>query len=61
MCLLHVSSIFRKISPKTFGPHSVCAVLCCVCVCVCRFSKYFMNAMLLLLNPSFIILTPYNQ
>jgi hypothetical protein len=23
MCLLHVSSIFKKISPKTFVPHSV--------------------------------------
>ena len=27
MCLPHVSSIFKKISPITFGPH-------CVCVCV---------------------------
>jgi hypothetical protein len=24
MCLPHVSSIFNKISPKTFGPHCVC-------------------------------------
>jgi len=23
MCLPHVSSIFKKISPKTFGPHCV--------------------------------------
>jgi hypothetical protein len=23
MCLYHVSSIFKKISPKTFGPHCV--------------------------------------
>jgi len=27
MCLPHVSLIFKKISPKTFGLH-------CVCVCV---------------------------
>jgi len=27
-----VSSIFKKINPKTFGPHCVCV---CVCVCVC--------------------------
>ena len=32
-----------------------------VCVCVCRFSKHFMNAMLLHLNPIFIISTIYNQ
>jgi hypothetical protein len=24
VCLPHVSSIFKKISPKTFGPHCVC-------------------------------------
>jgi hypothetical protein len=24
MCLPHVSSIFKNISPKTFGPHCVC-------------------------------------
>jgi hypothetical protein len=24
MCLPQVSSIFRKVSPKTFGPHCVC-------------------------------------
>jgi hypothetical protein len=23
MCLPHMSSIFKKISPKTFGPHCV--------------------------------------
>jgi len=26
MCLPHVSSIFKKISPKTFGPHCVYSV-----------------------------------
>jgi hypothetical protein len=25
-CLPHVSSIFKKISPKTFGTHCVCSV-----------------------------------
>jgi hypothetical protein len=25
MCLPRVSSLFKNISPKTFGPHSVCA------------------------------------
>jgi hypothetical protein len=25
MCLSHVSSIFKEISPKTFGPHCVYA------------------------------------
>ena len=25
MCLPHVSSLFKKISPKTFGPHWLCA------------------------------------
>ena len=27
MCLPHVSSVFRKISPKTFELHYVCSIL----------------------------------
>jgi len=34
VCLLHVSSIFKTISPKTFGPHCVLNTKCVSCYSV---------------------------
>jgi hypothetical protein len=34
MCLPYLSSLFKKISPKTFGPHCVCAPQLNALLCV---------------------------
>jgi hypothetical protein len=41
MCLPHASSIFKKISPKTFGPHCVFSFsnLSLECCAVCEISR----------------------